>query len=46
MSRVGTSVVTSYERGEFPALPSPGVSLASAYRAALKWAEDAGRAID
>jgi EAL and modified HD-GYP domain-containing signal transduction protein len=40
------SAVISYERGEFPALPSPGVSLASAYRAALEWAEDAGRALD
>ncbi|MGH2968450.1 MAG: EAL and HDOD domain-containing protein [Solirubrobacteraceae bacterium] len=40
------SAVIAYERGEFPSLPSPGVSLASAYRAALEWAEDAGRAID
>ncbi len=40
------SAVISYERGEFPELHSPGVSLASAYRAALEWAEDAGRAID
>jgi c-di-GMP-related signal transduction protein len=40
------SSVIAYERGEFPSLPSPGVSLASAYRAALGWAEDAGRAID
>ena len=30
---------------EFPQLPAPGVSPASAYRAALEWAEDAGRAI-
>jgi c-di-GMP phosphodiesterase len=39
------SAVIAYERGEFPSLPSPGVSLASAYRAALEWAEDAGTAI-
>jgi EAL and modified HD-GYP domain-containing signal transduction protein len=39
------SAVIAYERGEFPSLPSPGVSLASAYRAALEWADDAGRAI-
>ena len=39
------SSVIAYERGEFPSLPSPGVSLASAYRAALEWADDAGRAI-
>ena len=40
------SAVIAYERGEFPSLPSPGVSLASAYRAALEWAEDAGTAIN
>jgi EAL and modified HD-GYP domain-containing signal transduction protein len=39
------SAVIAYERGEFPALTGPSVSLASAYRAALEWAEDAGRAI-
>jgi EAL and modified HD-GYP domain-containing signal transduction protein len=39
------AAVIAYERGEFPSLPAPGVSLASAYRAALEWAEDAGRAI-
>ena len=39
------SAVIAYERGEFPSMPSPGLSLASAYRAALEWADDAGRAI-
>ena len=39
------SAVLAYERGEFPSMPSPGLSLASAYRAALEWADDAGRAI-
>jgi EAL and modified HD-GYP domain-containing signal transduction protein len=41
------SAVISYERGEFPTLHSAdaGVSLASAYRAALEWADEAGRAI-
>ena len=39
------STVVAYERGEFPNMPSPGVALASAYRAALEWADDAGRAI-
>ena len=34
----------AYERGEFPA-PGAGVSLASAYRAALEWADDAGQAV-
>jgi EAL and modified HD-GYP domain-containing signal transduction protein len=38
------SAVIAYERGEFPAIPSPNVSLASAYRAALEWADDAGQA--
>ena len=28
-----------------PSMPNPGLSLASAYRAALEWADDAGRAI-
>jgi c-di-GMP-related signal transduction protein len=39
--------VTAYERGEFPtAQPADaGVSLAGAYRAALEWADEAGRAI-
>ncbi len=37
------SAVIAYERGEFPTIPSPGVSLASAYRAALEWADDAGQ---
>ena len=36
----------AYERGEFPSAPQPaGVSLAGAYRAALEWADEAGRAI-
>jgi EAL and modified HD-GYP domain-containing signal transduction protein len=41
------SAVTAYDRGEFPTLQSAdaGVSLAAAYRAALEWADDAGRAI-
>jgi c-di-GMP phosphodiesterase len=41
------SAVTAYERGEFPELQSAdaGVSLAGAYRAALEWADEAGRAI-
>jgi EAL and modified HD-GYP domain-containing signal transduction protein len=39
------SAVIAYERGEFPNMPAPGMSLASAYRAALEWADDAGRAI-
>src|SRR4051794_24948129 len=41
------SAVTAYERGEFPTLQSAdaGVSLAGAYRAALEWADEAGRAI-
>jgi len=38
------SAVIGYERGEFPSIPAPGVSLASAYRAALEWADDAGQA--
>ena len=39
------SAVVAYERGEFPSLPSAGVSLASAYRAAMEWADQAGRAV-
>ena len=39
------SSVIAYERGEFPHAPNGGVSLAGAYRAALEWADDAGRAI-
>jgi EAL and modified HD-GYP domain-containing signal transduction protein len=41
------AAVTAYERGEFPTLPVQGAapSLAGAYRAALEWADEAGRAI-
>jgi c-di-GMP phosphodiesterase len=41
------AAVTAYERGEFPTLQNadPGVSLAGAYRAALEWADEAGRVI-
>jgi EAL and modified HD-GYP domain-containing signal transduction protein len=41
------AAVTAYERGEFPTLPVQGSvpSLAGAYRAALEWADEAGRAI-
>jgi EAL and modified HD-GYP domain-containing signal transduction protein len=39
------SAVIAYERGEFPAIPSPDMSLASAYRAALEWADDAGQSV-
>jgi EAL and modified HD-GYP domain-containing signal transduction protein len=42
------AAVTAYERGEFPTLTVPGApvpSLAGAYRAALEWADEAGRAI-
>jgi EAL and modified HD-GYP domain-containing signal transduction protein len=43
------SAVMAYERGEFPSAPAvpatPGVSLAGAYRAALEWADEAGRAV-
>jgi c-di-GMP phosphodiesterase len=39
------SAVVAYERGEFPSRPSAGVSLASAYRAAMEWADQAGRAV-
>ena len=39
--------VVAYERGDFPTLPpaDDGVSLAGAYRAALEWADEAGRVI-
>jgi EAL and modified HD-GYP domain-containing signal transduction protein len=40
--------VTAYERGEFPSLAGGAdgsMSLAGAYRAALEWADEAGRAI-
>jgi EAL and modified HD-GYP domain-containing signal transduction protein len=39
--------VVAYERGEFPELDSAdtGMSLASAYRAALEWADEAGRVL-
>jgi c-di-GMP phosphodiesterase len=41
------SAVISYERGEFPSLrgAEADVSLAGAYRAALEWADEAGRAV-
>jgi c-di-GMP phosphodiesterase len=42
------AAVLAYERGEFPSPPavsSGDVSLAGAYRAALEWADEAGRAI-
>jgi c-di-GMP phosphodiesterase len=43
------SAVTAYERGEFTtplaASAEPSVSLAGAYRAALEWADEAGRAV-
>jgi EAL and modified HD-GYP domain-containing signal transduction protein len=43
------ATVIAYERGEFPtasaADPDGGPSLAGAYRAALEWADDAGRAL-
>jgi EAL and modified HD-GYP domain-containing signal transduction protein len=43
------AAVVAYERGEFPTAPAaptaPGVSLSGAYRAALEWADDAGRAV-
>jgi EAL and modified HD-GYP domain-containing signal transduction protein len=42
-------VVLAYERGEFPSAPetgaAPGVSLAGVYRAALEWADEAGRTV-
>ena len=39
--------VVAYERGEFPQIDSAdaGVSLAGAYRAALEWADEAGRVL-
>jgi c-di-GMP phosphodiesterase len=42
------SAVTAYERGEFPTLAGgdAGMSLAGAYRAALEWADEAGRAVE
>ncbi len=41
------AAVTAYERGEFPTLPSTdsSPSLAGAYRAALEWADEAGRVV-
>jgi len=41
------AAVTAYERGEFPTLPTTdsSPSLAGAYRAALEWADEAGRAV-
>jgi EAL and modified HD-GYP domain-containing signal transduction protein len=41
------AAVTAYERGEFPTLPSTDStpSLAGAYRAALEWADEAGRVV-
>ena len=41
------AAVTAYERGEFPTLPvqDTAPSLAGAYRAALEWADEAGRAV-
>ncbi len=39
------AAVAAYERGEFPTLPSGDTSLAGAYRAALEWADEAGRAV-
>jgi EAL and modified HD-GYP domain-containing signal transduction protein len=41
------AAVVAYERGEFPTLDTAdaGVSLASAYRAALEWADEAGRVL-
>ena len=42
------SAVLAYERGEFPSPPTAAngtVSLAGAYRSALEWADEAGRAI-
>lgn len=39
--------VIAYERGEFPTLPAnqAGPTMAGAYRAALEWADETGRAI-
>src|SRR5829696_10348477 len=42
------SAVIAYERGQFPSQPAasdPGVSLPGVYRAALEWADEAGRAV-
>jgi EAL and modified HD-GYP domain-containing signal transduction protein len=39
------SAVLAYERGEFPELPASEITLASAYRAALDWADEASRAV-
>jgi EAL and modified HD-GYP domain-containing signal transduction protein len=43
------AAVVAYERGEFPTSPAaptaPGVSLSGTYRAALEWADEAGRAV-
>ncbi|HET6551376.1 MAG TPA: HDOD domain-containing protein [Solirubrobacter sp.] len=41
------AAVAAYERGEFPTLPAAdtGPSLAGAYRAALEWADEAGRVV-
>ena len=39
------SSVIACERGEFPNAANGPVSLAGAYRAALEWADEAGRAI-
>lgn len=40
-----TSVI-AYERGEFPSAPvAAGTSISGVYRAALEWADEAGRAV-
>ena len=41
------AAVIAYERGEFPQLETgeAGASLAGAYRAALEWADEAGRVL-
>jgi EAL and modified HD-GYP domain-containing signal transduction protein len=41
------AAVAAYERGEFPTLPAAGAgpALAGAYRAALEWADEAGRVV-
>lgn len=41
------AAVLAYERGEFPTLPTAdnAPTLAGAYRAALEWADEAGRAV-
>ena len=41
------AAVIAYERGQFPSQPpasDPAVSLSGVYRAALEWADEAGRA--